>query len=52
MDETADLLARAGYALSPNDRFDVIISYFISHRFYNIWEINAALFRYGEQTLD
>ncbi len=52
MDETADLLARAGYALSPNDRFDVIVSYFISRRFYNIWEINAALFRYGEQTLD
>ena len=52
MDETADLLARAGYALSPNDRFDVIVSHFISRRFYNIWEINAALFRYGEQTLD
>ena len=52
MDETADLLARAGYALSPNDRFDVIISYFISRRFYSVWEINAALFKYGEQTLD
>ncbi|MBR6707158.1 MAG: macro domain-containing protein [Clostridia bacterium] len=52
MDETADLLARAGYALSPNDRFDVIIAYFISRRFYSVWEINAALFKYGEQTLD
>ncbi len=52
MDETADLLARAGYALSPTDRFDIIVSYFISRRFYNIWEINATLFRYGEQTLD
>lgn len=52
MDETADLLARAGYALSPNDRFDVIVSHFISRRFYSIWEINATLFRYGEQTLD
>ena len=52
LDETADLLARAGYALSPNDRFDVIVSHFISHRFYNIWEINATLFRYGEQTMD
>ena len=52
LDETADLLARAGYALSPTDRFDVIVSYFISRRYYGIWEINATLFRYGEQTLD
>ncbi len=52
MEEAADLYSRAGYAFSPNDRSDIIISYFISRRFYNIWEINAALFKYGLPTLD
>ena len=49
--DTIDLLARAEIAFSPSSRFDLIVIYFLSHRNYDIFEINAALFRYGEPTL-
>ena len=49
--QTKDLLSRAGYALSQSSKFDLIISYFITHKKYNIIEINAALFDYGESLL-
>ena len=48
---TLDLLARAGIAFSPSDAFDLIVSYFITHRVYDIYEINAALFKYGQPVL-
>lgn len=50
-DETNDLLARAGYALSPCSRFDLIVSYFIKKGNYNIFEINQALFAFEEELL-
>ena len=31
LDETKDLLARAGYALSPCDKRDIIFRFFIEH---------------------
>ncbi len=46
-----DLLARAGIAFSPSDYFDLIIAYFISNKVYDIYEINAALFKYGQPIL-
>ena len=46
-----DLLSRAEIALSPSSRFDLIISYFVTNRIYDIYEINAALFKYGEPIL-
>lgn len=47
MDETRDLLARAGYALSPCDMRDVIFSYFIENKAYNMIEIDIVLEEYG-----
>lgn len=46
-----DLLARAGMALSPNDRFDLIVSYFVAKGIYDSATINLALFRYGQPLL-
>ena len=48
---TRDLLSRAEIAFSPSSRFDLIVTYFIDHKIYDIFKLNAALFRYGEQTL-
>ncbi len=48
---TLDLLSRAEIAFSPSSRFDLIVTYFIRNRIYDIYEINAALFRYGQPTL-
>ena len=46
-----DLLSRAEIAFSPSNKFDLIISYFITNRNYDIFEINAALFKYGQPIL-
>ncbi len=51
MDETRDLLARAGLSLSPSDKADLIISWFIQKRIYSIHDINLALFKYCNVTL-
>lgn len=43
LDETKDLLARAGYALSPCDKRDVIFSYFIEKEYYDLVELDIEL---------
>ena len=47
LDETKDLLSRAGYALSPCDKRDIIFSFFIEHQVYDMIEIDIALEEHG-----
>ena len=51
LDETKDLLGRAGYALSPSSRFDLIIEYFIMQEVYDTYTINLALFEHKQPLL-
>ena len=46
-----DLLSRAEIAFSPSNKFDIIISYFVTHKIYDIYEINTTLFKYGQPIL-
>lgn len=47
LEETQELLERAGYALSHAKKFDVIIEFFIQSSRFNIFEVNDVLFKYG-----
>ena len=51
LDDTKDLLSRAGLALSPCSKQDLIVRYFIEKEIYEIDTINCTLFEYGEPPL-
>ncbi|WP_312644842.1 macro domain-containing protein [Hydrogenoanaerobacterium sp.] len=51
LDETDDLLKRAGYALSHAVKFDVIVEYFITNGRHDVFEINEVLFEYDQPLL-
>jgi transcriptional regulator with XRE-family HTH domain len=51
LDETLDLLARAGYTLSHSSKSDLIVEYFISEEDFDIYRINEALFAFDQPLL-
>ena len=48
LDETRDLIGRAGFALTHSSKFDVIVEYFIEQGNHNVFEINEVLFGFDQ----
>ncbi|MBP9988515.1 MAG: macro domain-containing protein [Ruminococcus sp.] len=51
LDETEELLRTVGFSLSHSNMFDLIIEFYIKNGIYDIFEINAALYKYDQVTL-
>ncbi len=51
LEETQDLLMRAGFALSRSQKFDVIVEYFIVNGNYDLFTINEVLFQHDQPLL-
>lgn len=48
LEETEQFLRTVGFSLSHSNTFDMIIEYYITNEIYDLYEINAALYRYDQ----
>ena len=51
LEQTKDLIGRAGYALTNSSIFDLVIRYFIEEKNYDVVQINIMLYRYDQPLL-
>lgn len=51
LDETRDLIGRAGYALTHASKGDIIVEYFIVRGIWDIYRINETLFAFDQPLL-
>ena len=51
INETKELLAKAGYSLTYSSKFDIIINYFIREGTYSVKDVNEALQKFDETLL-
>lgn len=51
LDETEDLLKRAGYSISHSSKSDLIVEFCIKREIYDIDEVNSLLDKYGYKPL-
>ena len=51
VEQTNDLIGRAGYTLTKSSKFDLIIQYFIEQQIYNVVQINTVLYEFDQSLL-
>ncbi len=51
LEETKEMLKKAGFSLSHSTKFDLIVEFFIREGNYDIYQINEALFYYDQKLL-
>lgn len=51
LDEAKEMIAKAGYSFMRNNKFDVIVEWFIIRRQYDVYALNEVLMDYDQQLI-